>query len=202
MAFAVLTTHGGGRSGRPQGRRRRGPSQPGSRKNGGGDGIVLVLLACCALGLGWALNHIRADPLPLSYQNKAARLRQSLPPIAESAAENTPLTRLSLEEFSACVVARRGVILDVRPKVFHELGHVPGALSLPREDFEHGYAALRSRLESDRGQSLILYCSGGSCEDSLLVARALADRGFTQLAVFEGGWEEWTSAGKPEEGAR
>jgi len=107
--------------------------------------------------------------------------------------------KLSLEEFSSYVQNKRGLVLDARPEIFHRLGHVPGALSLPRDDFEAGYAVLKEKLESDRSQPIVIYCSSTSCEDSGLVKKSLAALGFTNLALFEGGWSDWTNAKKPEE---
>jgi predicted sulfurtransferase len=69
------------------------------------------------------------------------------------------------------VESKRGLVLDARPEIFHRLGHVPGALSLPRDDFETGYAALKEKLEADRSQPIVIYCSSASCEDSGLVKK-------------------------------
>jgi 3-mercaptopyruvate sulfurtransferase SseA len=97
---------------------------------------------------------------------------------------------------------KRGLVLDARPEIFHRLGHVPGALSLPRDDFETGYAALKGKLEADRSQAIVIYCSNASCEDSGLVKKSLSALGFINIALYEGGWSDWTNAKKPEETAQ
>ena len=101
---------------------------------------------------------------------------------------------ISLPEFRDFVEHKKGVVLDVRPEIFHRLGHVPGALSLPREDFEKSYTRLRRQLEADKSQPIVLYCPGGSCEDSELVRNALVNLGYTRVGVFRGGWTAWTRA--------
>ena len=106
---------------------------------------------------------------------------------------------MGLEEFRVLVESKGALILDARPEIFHRLGHVPGALSLPREDFEASFALHRNHLEADKGALVVIYCSGSSCEDSGLVRKALHRLGFTQISVFKGGWSAWTSAGLPEE---
>jgi len=172
------------------------------------DLMVLWLVATTALCVGLLINQFRDTPLPLVYKDKAKRLQDSVQRIAskESAPAPAPVVqipeKLSLQEFSSYVENKRGLILDARPEIFHRLGHVPGALSLPRDDFETGYAALKDKLEADRSQPIVIYCSNSSCEDSGLVKKSLASLGFTNLALFEGGWGEWTNAKKPEETAR
>jgi len=48
-------------------------------------------------------------------------------------------------------------------------------------------------------RTFVVYCEGGSCQSSLLVARRLHDEGFKDIRVMTGGWEEWKKAGLPEE---
>jgi len=76
---------------------------------------------------------------------------------------------------------------------------VPGAISLPRDEFETGYALVKNQLEANRSQPLVLYCASSSCEDAGLVKTSLTALGFTNIAIFEGGWGAWTTAKKPEE---
>ncbi len=77
------------------------------------------------------------------------------------------------------------------------MGHVPGALNLARDDFAHDYQVLAKKLETYRDQPVVVYCSGGECHDSKLVASALLSLGFTNVKVFTGGWEEWSQANLP-----
>ena len=44
---------------------------------------------------------------------------------------------------------------------------------------------------------IIVYCSGGDCHDSRLVANALLSLGFSNVSVFTGGWDAWSAAGLP-----
>lgn len=164
---------------------------------------VVFTTAVC---IGLLLNQFRDHPLPLIYQDKEARLqvaveRLAVAPVQEqiSPSVETLPEFLSLEEFSDFADAGTGLVLDARPEIFHRLGHVPGAISLPRDDFENVYNALREKLETDKGQPLVLYCASASCEDSDLVKRSLTALGFSNVSIFKGGWSEWTSAGKPEE---
>lgn len=166
------------------------------------DLLTVWLLATTSLCAGLLLNQFRDKPLPLVYQSKEERVMAAVEQIAfapETARTADVPEYMGLEEFRGLVESKEAVVLDARPEIFHRLGHVPGALSLPREDFEASFALHRSRLESDKGALIVIYCSGSACEDSDLVRKALHRLGFTRVSVFKGGWAAWTSAGLPEE---
>lgn len=164
--------------------------------------LTLSIMSFC---VGLLVNQFRDKPLPLIYQTREERLQESVQKLAEERKAPKPRNVeslsevLSLEEFADFVENKRGLVLDARPEVFHRLGHVPGALSLPRDDFDNAYSKLKERLENNRSQPLAIYCSSVSCEDAGLLKKALTILGFTEPKIFEGGWAEWTSAGKPRE---
>ncbi len=177
--------------------------------------IIAVIAAC----VGFAINQLRDTPLSLVYTPKAERLQQTVNKIAsdsrivpgtESAAPdgNLPsvaaeVRQLDLPAFRDIVESKtKGIVLDARPEIFHRLGHVPGAISLSREEFEADYAKHRSLLEKDKSQLIAVYCSSSSCEDSQMVADALVKLSFTRVFVFKGGWSDWSAAGLPEEKAQ
>ena len=165
------------------------------------DWTLLALLAAGSLATGFVGNLLRADRLPLVYRDQAARLEASSPR-ADPMAEPKPahaLTDLTLSEFVAYTQTKRPLILDARQAVFHRLGHVPGALSLPRADFGPSYAKLKDRLEAQRNELIVVYCSDESCQDSHLVQQALLRLGYAQVGVFTGGWSEWQDAGLAKE---
>ena len=151
--------------------------------------IMATVGVCC----GFAINQFRDNPLPLVYSPKAERIQQA---VAKLSMENTtpaqlnpgvvvgggalsdaPAVRyLDLASFREIVERReRGIVIDARPEIFHRLGHVPGALSLSREEFESSYSKQRSLLEKDKTLPIVIYCSSYSCEDSQMVADALEE---------------------------
>ncbi|MFW6097042.1 MAG: ArsR/SmtB family transcription factor [Chloroflexota bacterium] len=80
------------------------------------------------------------------------------------------------------------VLLDVRPAVEYESGHLPGAFSMPREALEREL----NRLPSDK--LIVAYCRGPYCVIADEALALLAERG---LAVrrLEEGVAEWRQAG-------
>jgi len=169
------------------------------------DLILFWIIATSSLCAGLFINQFRDKPLPLVYQSKAERLKQAVSKMASEKAAPPALTgevlnsNLSLEQFRAFTEGKKGLVLDARPEIFHRLGHVPGALSLSRDDFEKAYAKVKDLLEKDKNQALVLYCATSSCEDSHLVQTALSKLGYTNVAIFTGGWAAWTQANLPEE---
>jgi rhodanese-related sulfurtransferase len=163
------------------------------------DLTVIAILACAALMVGWALDRTRSYPLPLAYLSPVARVQQAAV-VLDSRAGEVPrgaVRVIGLAEFRTLVEGKRGLVLDARPAIFYQLGHVPGALSVAREEFGRDYRAQRAVLEPARSGPLAVYCSGPDCEDSQMVADALARLGYRRVLVFRGGWDEWTQAGLP-----
>ena len=72
-----------------------------------------------------------------------------------------------------------------------------GGTKTKRDDFARDYRRLSPRLKAATDQPIIVYCSGGECHDSRLVANALLTLGFSDVRVYTGGWEEWQGAGLP-----
>jgi len=95
------------------------------------------------------------------------------------------------------------VFLDARDAAHYQAGHVPGAYL-----FDHYRApaylptVLPLCLAAER---VVVYCSGGECEDSEFAAITLRDAGVPaeKLGVLLGGFQEWQTNRLPVEvGAR
>ena len=94
---------------------------------------------------------------------------------------------------------RGALFLDARPRDFWTMSHIPGALSLPEEDFDRAFAELEPKL---RGTfNIVVYCSGYGCEASHVVARKLREKGI-QAAILSEGWPAWNDAGYPVTGQK
>jgi rhodanese-related sulfurtransferase len=104
----------------------------------------------------------------------------------------TPITRTDL---------RREIEGPLPPILIEALGaayfadaHLPGAINIPP-----GQASrLAPVLIPDLSARIVVYCSG-RCDSSRIVARALEDRGYSDVRIFEGGKEDWVEHGLPVE---
>jgi rhodanese-related sulfurtransferase len=154
-------------------------------------------LAIISLAAGLAINRSLSSPLPLVYQTPEQRFDAELTTMVAAPPFNIEPPTVRLDEFRSAVDSKSVLILDARPSVFFEQGHVPGALNLARDDFAHDYRTLAGVLQNAHDKPIIVYCSGGDCHDSRLVAKALLNLGFSNVRVFTGGWDEWSTAGLP-----
>jgi rhodanese-related sulfurtransferase len=171
------------------------------------DPLPLVYLSK-AERLNQAVAKMEANPVlgtATSPLNPAppniAKGAEALTPVSAPALKRKPaeVREVDIHEFRRLLDGLDCLVVDARPEIFHRLGHVPKALALPRDDFETYYQKHRATLEAYKDRTLLIYCSGSSCEDSHLVANALDRLGYQQLAIFTGGWSQWTAQRLPEE---
>ena len=90
--------------------------------------------------------------------------------------------------------ARQGavVLLDVRPGVEYEAGHIAGAVSIP-------YDELKKRLaELPRSRKIVAYCRGPYCVFAALAVKLLRARGFNATRI-EDGVPDWRARNLPVE---
>lgn len=159
-------------------------------------GFALVALASLAVGL--MLNRNSSRPLPMVYQTPEQRFDAELTAVIDAPPfKVAPAATVGLGEFRSAVDNKDTLILDARPSAFFQRGHVPGALNLARDEFAHDYRDLSPRLKAFADKQIIVYCSGGECHDSRLVANALLSLGFGNVRIFTGGWDAWSAAGLP-----
>jgi rhodanese-related sulfurtransferase len=96
--------------------------------------------------------------------------------------------QISAEELKNRLRKNEIVLLDVRPKVEYQAGHLPEAVSIPMDELE----GRLSELPPDK--LVVAYCRGPYCvyaDDALAL---LAERGWT-VARLEEGVTEWQLAG-------
>ena len=107
---------------------------------------------------------------------------------------------IGLEELFGLVESGGVLLLDVRPALFHNLGHIPGSLGLPRKSSDGWIPAEEGRIRGavSAGRPVVLYCANRECPDASAVAGKLAARGIP-VKVFGGGWDEWKAAELPTE---
>jgi len=87
------------------------------------------------------------------------------------------------------------LILDARRTAIYAEGHLPGAKCL--SVWEDGLSAKIAALKGDPTLPTVLYCAGGDCEDSHLLAQKLWLAGYRNLRVYTGGYPEWVAQGWP-----
>ena len=92
---------------------------------------------------------------------------------------------VSYGEIEPMVQAGDAVLIDVRPQIEFDSGHLPGALNLPVEDVG------RRAAELPRQKRIVAYCRGAYClfaDEAIALLRA---RGYDAVRLAEG-WPEWS----------
>lgn len=93
------------------------------------------------------------------------------------------------------------VLIDVREPGEFAVGHLHGAINLPRGVLEFqveahpAMACTPDAALADRQREVLVYCRSGG--RSALAAVALQSMGFTQVRSIAGGVLAWTEAGLP-----
>jgi rhodanese-related sulfurtransferase len=103
--------------------------------------------------------------------------------------------RLDRSELERMVAAGEALVVDVRPRIEYENGHLPHAMSVPVDALPDA----ASKLPRDR--RLVVYCRGTYCQFADEAVAILREAGFDAIRL-EGGWPEWVVEGRPVEGTR
>lgn len=110
------------------------------------------------------------------------------------------VTSISLEQFFELHQSGKALVFDARPAFFYGLGHIPGAVHLPKgncdEEIHKREAEIKAALGN--GKTIIVYCTSLTCPDARTVARHLSGFGYP-ASIFSGGWDAWKEAGMPVE---
>ncbi|HMP76881.1 MAG TPA: rhodanese-like domain-containing protein [Kiritimatiellia bacterium] len=89
------------------------------------------------------------------------------------------------------------LLIDARGAKDYDAGRLPGALSLPDSQRTEIYPLFADLFTP--GQTLLIYCSGKTCDESLNLCLFLREQGHTNLVLYVGGYHAWQEAGLPVE---
>jgi len=150
--------------------------------------ILLIVAISATVGIAWNRSLLTS-----AWRGEVARPAEAAAPAVNAPAEPMPLGLMQVKEL---VDAKQAVLLDARSKASFAEGHIQGALSLPLEEAaKHPSQPLTLKVPADA--SLIAYCNGFSCHDSMELAKILVKAGYPNVYVYEGGFPEWRDAGYP-----
>lgn len=86
-------------------------------------------------------------------------------------------------------------LVEALPEKYWGDWHLPGAKHLPHDEVQR----LAPSVLPDRNAEIVVYCASATCQNSHAAARLLTQLGYTDVAVFSGGKQEWQEAGLPVE---
>lgn len=86
------------------------------------------------------------------------------------------------------------VLVDTQPEEAFAEGHVPGAINFP------WVPQVKPPISLPRNKTLIFYCPCQHDEDSIDMYKKLAQFGYLNTKILEGGWYKWVALKYPVEG--
>jgi rhodanese-related sulfurtransferase len=111
-----------------------------------------------------------------------------------------PFVEIAFADVNA-LHAKNVLFLDARRTSVYEQGHIPGArtYSVWEADIDDKVRKLFDERSDPRDQALpiVIYCSGGDCEDSHMLAQKLWGIQFNNVYVYKDGFPDWQSHGAP-----
>jgi rhodanese-related sulfurtransferase len=155
----------------------------------------------------------QAPPKLTQEQNNARSIDQSESPekemadqtpsdetSGESSSQNSSVSQTAesedefpvelLHEYWASGMA---TLLDARSAEEYEEAHIPMARHTPLSSFDMGVP--QDILSKPTDHYFIVYCSGGDCHASHSVGSLLTEYGYTNVIIFEKGFQAWVEAG-------
>ena len=83
-------------------------------------------------------------------------------------------------------------VVEALGAAYYDDAHLPGAINLPPAQVER----LAPALLPVQDAHVVVYCSG-TCSSAEVVAHGLEALGYTDVAVYPGGKEDWVEHGLP-----
>jgi rhodanese-related sulfurtransferase len=117
---------------------------------------------------------LRGNPMILKKEDLLAEARVSVNPVNVEEAES--------------LLTTGAVVLDVREPAEFEMGHLPGAVNVPRGVLE--FRVGEHPALTDTAATIVLYCKNGG--RSTLAAHTLKRMGFDQVKMLVGGFDGWS----------
>lgn len=182
--------------------------------------VVVRALAIvgAATTLGLAHSGLRPYSLSLSATPSDATTRHAPPapvtdmgaeakapaPIAAAPTAEAPLPEGFIDTARAKALHDRMysqgdvVFVDARNADEHAAGHIPGSLHIPPDAF-FGGALPPAMDQAPKSFTIVVYCGGGECDASKLVALRFKEQGYADVLVYKQGYTGWSAQKMPSE---
>jgi len=149
-----------------------------------------------------------AGPAVPASSTAAAAAPNAAPTLVPAAAAGAPAKtfaphpdRASVEigtDDAEQLFREKRLFLDARRTTVYGDGHIPGARSFPIWESDIADRVKAFYEEGlDQNAPIVIYCSGGDCEDSHMLAEKLYMVGFNNLLVYKDGFPGWQKRGLP-----
>lgn len=151
------------------------------------------------LGLGAGCSGTGVEPQPGPDSAAEARVEERAAKPAPATRPDRPkgsITEVDLNRLLQLQDEGKAYLIDVRPPLFYGMGHIPGAVNVPKKSFPLSLARHQAAVDAAvaEGKVLVLYCQNVQCPDGYAVGREMAAMGYS-TSLYKGGWEQWRDMG-------
>ena len=144
-----------------------------------------------------------AASAPLPEPPRPARMAAPAPSVTvvpPPTAAAAPIREIDGQEAWKAFQAGRP-FLDARRSADYAAGHIAGAWCAPvwEADLDDRLLSFKAARRPGPEDPIVLYCSGGDCRDSHLLAARLLEQGYFHLLVYRDGFPDWAAQKRPVE---
>jgi rhodanese-related sulfurtransferase len=137
----------------------------------------------------WALSFILAFGLIAGGCTTTPKKDMTAEDFVKEAKEN--VCEITVSEAKEILDKGDHLFLDCREPKEYKMGHVPGAINLPRGLLEFKIA----KKVPNKGESIVVYCKSGG--RGCLSVCTLCRMGYKHVKNMAGGWKAWEKARYP-----
>jgi len=89
--------------------------------------------------------------------------------------------------------------LDARRRAEFAVGHIAGAwcTRVWESDLDERLISFKAARRPGPEDPIVIYCSGGDCQDSHLLAAKLFNEGYDHLLIYRDGFPDWLAQKRP-----
>lgn len=133
---------------------------------------------------------------PIKTTATAAKAAE--PPPAPPPAATSPIREITGSEAWVAFQAK-APFLDARRSAEYTEGHIAGAWCAPvwEADLDDRLITFKAARRPGPEDAIVIYCSGGDCRDSHLLAAKLLNEGYFHLLIYRDGYPGWVAQGHP-----
>lgn len=147
---------------------------------------------------GPASAIVSPRPKPEAPTPPASKTIAAEPAFPKSETTRQPVREIDSSE-ALSAFQKGALFLDARRTAEFEAQHIQGAWSLPvwEDGLDTRLAQFEARANPAPNAPLVIYCGGGGCEDSHLLAARLFRLGYRHLLIYREGFPDWQGAHRP-----
>ena len=160
--------------------------------------LALVTVATGAAFVDWGFRPIVTTLAPPKQDEPGDVATPPAPDNGEPAAfdPNTLGTEIGTEDAYQLWLGGMTTFIDARPQHEYVEGHIPFAFLVPPDSLGDGRLGDMMELGGVFPEMrVVVYCEGGNCDGSHLVALNLQAMGFTKVHIDIDGYPSWLEAG-------